>query len=94
MNKLFLILTSLLFIGCELPPDPPPTAVMNSEKLIPEFSVGEKVLLINDNPAVVVHRIETRLDGKDVCQYGVNYFNLAMELKTSWLYEFELRKSQ
>ena len=87
MKKLFLVLMLLFLIGigCEPPSN-------NTELPIAEFAIGERVLLTNDNPAIVKYKSIWNLDGKPVWRYEVNYFNLQLELNSNWFYEFELKK--
>lgn len=80
--KLFLTFVLLIFVGCESPPD-----------IKPKFVLGEKVLLLNNTPAMVVYKNLTYHSGEYVYYYQVKYADSHGGFHTDWFHEFELEKA-
>ncbi len=81
--KLFLALALLIFIGCENPPD-----------VKPKFALGERVLLLNNTPAMVVYKNLMYYNESYIYYYQVKYTDSHGEFHTDWFYEFELENAE
>ena len=82
MYKLFLALVLLVFVGCE------PTSNVKSK-----FALGEKVILFQGTPAMVVYKSQVYYSGEETFRYEVKYVDSYGNIRSDWFYEFELEKA-